>query len=199
MSKLSDLFTWNNCLAAIIAVVCLPLFYMLTQEVMSYSEAAITVITVGLVLFGFFGHFDNYLGALLKLSSVLSICIAVVFLSRNIPDESIVRVIRIGAALMACLAVIVFLGFVYFKSRRNALIENGWLLETILQEVIYDHSDNFQNCRLKTTAKQPGNGEILTFISGLIVEIPSEKLDVGDVVKVYVDKKNPKRYLFDLD
>ncbi|MCK4709883.1 MAG: hypothetical protein KAU21_14790 [Gammaproteobacteria bacterium] len=196
--KFTDYITWNNILAVLICVAGVFGFYILTQEYMDYLEAAAVIFAVSLVLFGFLGDFYNFWGGLLKVLSVISICVALVVLTRGLQDENILSIIRIGAAVITGLTIIIFIVVSFLNARRKDLIDNGYLLDTILEEIMYDHSDNYQSCRLKTKARYPLNGDMLTFKSQLIVEIPSEQLSVGDVVKVYVDKKTPKRYAFDL-
>ena len=107
-------------------------------------------------------------------------------------------IIRIGVGILTLSSVVAYIIFFYLKSKKESLTEDGWLLESTIDEIVRDSSDNFQQYQLKSSCKHPETGDILNFKSKWFSQNVAEQLAVGNVVKVYVDKNEPKKYRLDL-
>lgn len=191
-------FTWNRMVATLVTVLCVSIFLVFSPEPEYMVQASLVISALGLIVFGLFGHFYSVNGALIKVFSILSIGVFIIYVSRNIDDKNMLFVIRSGVSGVTISVAIAYLVFVYIKTGKKNLLANGWLLETRVKDIIHESSDNFQNHRVITLGKHPETGEELQFRSGLLAEIPSDKLAVGGIVMVYVDKNKPEKYHMDL-
>lgn len=198
MKKFFSQLTWNHYLAIFIGAICFFLFFATDIAEQDYLIAALSISAIGCIVFGLFGQFHTFLGALIKVFSLLVIGAFILFVTRDFPDEHLLLIIRVVVAAITSIAALAYSIFFYIKVRREGLIKNGWLLETRLEEVSRDSSDNFQQYILKSTAAHPVSGETLRFRSQVVSENVADELAIGDVIKVYLDKKNPKRYHLDM-
>lgn len=198
MKNTSRILTWNHYLAGFIAVLSCGLLFIMIPESTNILQDGLTVMALALTVFCFFGQFETLFGAILKVLSFVSIGSFIIYMSRELPDENLLSIIRIGTGLVVLLSIIAYFVFYYIKVRRADLIKNGWLLETTLEEIVRESSDNFQQYFLKSEGKSPHTGDVIKFKSQAVSQLVAERISVGDILKVYVDKKNTKRYHFDL-
>lgn len=198
MKSTSRLLTWNHYLAGLIVILSCSLLFIMIPESTNILQDSLTVIALALTVFCFLGQFETFFGAILKVLSFVSIGSFIIYMTREFPDENLLSIIRVGTGLTVLLSIIAYLVFYYIKTRRANLVKNGWLLETSLEEVVRESSDNFQQYFLKSSGNNPTTGELIKFKSPAVSQLVSERLSVGDIIKVYVDKNNVKRYHFDL-
>jgi hypothetical protein len=198
MKKFFSLLTWNHYLAVFISAICLSFFFATDIGEKNYFIAALSISVIGFITFGLFGQFYTFVGALIKVFSLLAVAALVLYLTRDLLDEHFLFIIRVVVSVITLIAVISYAIFFYIKVRRENLIKNGWLLETRLEEIIRESSDNFQQYILKSTASHPVSGETMRFKSQAVSQTVADELMLGDVIRVYLDKKNPKRYHLDM-
>ncbi len=198
MKSTSRVLTWNHYLAGFIVVLSCGLLFIMIPESTNILQDGLTVMALALTVFCFFGQFETFLGAVLKVLSFVSIGSFIIYMTRELPDENLLSIIRIGTAVVVLLSVIAYFVFYYIKIRRADLIKNGWLLETTLEEIVRESSDNFQQYFLKSEGKNPVTGDVIKFKSQAVSQLVIDRVSVGDILKVHVDKKNQKRYHFDL-
>lgn len=190
--------TWNHYLAILIGLLSVGLFISMDVGPDEYLVTISSILVIGFSAFGLLGQFHTLSGALIKVISMFLIGVFILYMTGDIPDENMTTIIRVGVGVFTLSSVVAYLIFFYLKTKKRRLVENGWLLESVIDEIARDSSDNFQQYQLLSSCKHPESGEMVNFKSQLIPQYVVDKLAVGDVIKVYVDKKKPERYRFDL-
>jgi len=199
MGKFIHSVTWNKGLATIIIIVAVSFFYIATQQGLDYLQAGLIVLVLGSITFGFYGEFDTYLGAIVKVISILFVCGSILYLSDGLADKNMLMIIRVAIGAVSGITILVFIGYLVKLKKDKDLLDNSWLIDTVVEKILHEsNDDSFQNTRIITTGKTPDNDNKLRFKSGIIASIPNDELTVGDIIKVNVDKNNAKKYKMDL-
>lgn len=138
MNKLVDYIKWNNVLAFFISIGAALTMFMLKTEGLGLFETIWMTLALSGIVFGLFGRFYSNLGALIKVSAILSIGIFLLYMTRDTKDEQILMIVRVVVIFMTLTAIIAHLVFFYLKNRRLQLVENGWLVKTVVISVLHE-------------------------------------------------------------
>jgi len=158
-----------------------------------------TIVGGGVIIFLFFSRFQSVAGKFLKVLAYLLVGGAVVYMTADMQDKTLMVILRGIAGLVVAFGLFSFVSFTYFKNRDDDLKKNGWKLEAKSSGVSIDADEDTSFFVINFSAHNPHTGKDLLFKSEKLNFNPSDKLLDDQLFTVYVDRKNPKKYCFDED
>jgi len=193
-----------NSLLAMLMFVCTVYLYLHAGEISEEYSTSLSIvesyiIAIGFVVFFFLSRFQNAIGKFFK---ALAYAIAggfILYLTSDLQDRTLLMVIRVIVALVVAFGLYGFISFVFVKNKEDYLLKNGWKLDANYAGVDRHHSGEDYWYTIKAIARSPATGEELTFYSDEFFVNPENNVDEDKIFTIYVDKKNTKKYVFDVE
>jgi len=198
--KYINSLTYNHFLGSIIIICCCIVLFNATSLAKELdvliSDIVLVVVSCGALVFGFFGHFYNIQGAIFKSLTFIAIGAIIIYVSSSIADNNIILFIRLSVGLLIVFGIYSAVNALQTAKDEEDLIKNGYLLNAVLKEVKCINTGEIYLYSIIATAKHPETGVEITFESEETTKDLEQKVSDGDIFKVYMDKKNSDRYLF---
>ena len=193
-----------NSLLAILMSVCTIYLYLHAGEISeeyttSKSIVESYIVLTGFIVFFFLTRFQSAIGKFFKALAYVIVGGSVIYITSELQDKTLLMIIRVIVGLVVAFGVYGFVSFVFVKNKEEHLLKNGWKLDTDYVGVDRHHNGEDFWYTIKTTARSPATGEELTFYSDEFFVNPEHNIDESKIFTVYVDKKNPKKYVFDME
>lgn len=151
----------------------------------------------GLVIFFFLSRLQSVIGKFLRVLAYLVVGALVFYMTADMQDKTFVMIIRVIVGLMLAFGLYGFISFLFFKNRNEDLIKNGWQIDAKYKDVNLHSAEDSTWYVMKLLGRNPETGEELIFLSESLFFNPMDKIKEDQTFKVYVDKKNPKKYCFE--